>query len=109
MGSVDIEKQQIYKVARGIACNVMSDNSNRIRHLNVYVVEELLCELAVKFLERDKWRKVRDELPEVSSKPYCIVVRSDDGRVQLEWILEGYDERVISFLLDKYIEWKPIN
>lgn len=60
-------------------------------------------------LHASRWRKVSEELPKVASKPYCIVVRSDDGRVQLEWILEGYDECLISFLLDKCIEWKPIN
>ena len=60
-------------------------------------------------LHDSRWRKVSDELPKVASKPYCIVVRDDDGRVQLEWILVGYDEGVISFLLDKYVEWKPID
>ena len=77
--------------------------------LSQYVSNTTFADAFRSILGHYRWRKVSEELPKVASKPYCIVVRSDDGRVQLEWILEGYDERVISFLLDKYIEWKPID
>lgn len=81
------------------------DNSLELNHIKAVLTASI-----DRFYETDasRWRKVSNELPKVASKPYCIVVRSDDGRIQLEWILEGYDECVISFLLDKYIEWKPI-
>lgn len=83
----------------------LSPGEKVIRETDLDFLADSLSEL----ISKDGWRKVSDELPKVASKPYCIVVRDDDGRVQLEWILVGYDEGVISFLLDKYVEWKPID
>lgn len=76
--------------------------------LSQYVSDTTFADAYRAIVDYHRWRKVSEELPKLTSKPYCIAAKDSESRIYIEWILEGYDERVIYFLLDKYIEWKPI-
>ena len=55
------------------------------------------------------WRKVGEELPGVREEHYWILTKSDDNRLDVISILNGYDKDVVKFLLKNYVEWKPID
>ena len=57
----------------------------------------------------NRWRKVSEELPEVREEHYWILTKSDDGRLDVVSILNGYDKDIVKFLLKNHVEWKPID
>lgn len=56
-------------------------------------------------LHQNRWRKVEEELPEVQEITYQIIARESDGDCDLYYVRKGID---ISFFLEGYTEWKPI-
>lgn len=67
------------------------------------------CEELKLLKDKYRWRNVSEELPQVNEEHYWILTKSDDNRLDVISILNGYDKDVVKFLLKNHVEWKPID
>ena len=84
-------------------------NSTTIFDTRDYVLIDDAIGIVSSFIDSSRWRKVSEELPQVNEEHYRILTKSDDNRLDVVSILNGYDKDVVKFLLKNYIEWKPID